>query len=110
MVREVPMTRQPRSSSVCVTPRPIPLEAPVTIATGGWVVFIDFFQECFCFQTYRVPSFYVRRFSLITRNLRLDLYQSSNKRNSGLTIFRSVWFDQPAKNISSSQELTKLTS
>jgi hypothetical protein len=34
-------TRQPRSSSACVTPRPIPLEAPVTTATGCWVVFIE---------------------------------------------------------------------
>ena len=33
IVREVPTTRQPRSSSACVTARPIPLDAPVTMAT-----------------------------------------------------------------------------
>jgi hypothetical protein len=41
IVREVPTTRQPRSSSAYVTPRPIPLEAPVTMATGCWLVFIE---------------------------------------------------------------------
>jgi hypothetical protein len=40
MEREVATTRHPRSSSACVRPRPIPLEAPVTIATACWVVFI----------------------------------------------------------------------
>src|SRR5258708_39599828 len=45
IVREVPTTRQPRSSSACVTPRPIPLEAPVTTATGCWVVFIEYLSD-----------------------------------------------------------------
>ena len=41
IVREVATTRQPSSSSACVTPKPIPLDAPVTMAMGCWVVFIE---------------------------------------------------------------------
>jgi hypothetical protein len=43
IVRDVATTRQQRSSSAWVMPRLIPLEAPVTMATGCWVVFIVVF-------------------------------------------------------------------
>jgi hypothetical protein len=47
MVREVPTTRQPRSRRVWVNPKPMPLEAPVTMATGCSIVFIRAFPSCF---------------------------------------------------------------
>src|SRR5215469_9403392 len=62
IVREVATTRQPRWSSACATPRPIPLEAPVTIATACWVVFIEvFLVEVVGFQHLKEPNQYCAR-------------------------------------------------
>ena len=47
-VREVATTRQPRARRACVTPRPIPLDAPVTMATGCSVVFIECLSVAIC--------------------------------------------------------------
>src|SRR4029077_5218861 len=47
IVREVPTTLQPRSRRAWVMPKPIPLEAPVTMATGCSDLFMIAFLSCF---------------------------------------------------------------